>query len=224
MCGRFTQMHTWPEVHAFLALEMLQGPVAEALYGERYNIAPSQSIPLARAAGERVAEIVPMRWGLLPGWAKTTQRAPINARAETLASNAMFRSAFKHRRCLIPASGFYEWQALAGSPRKQPWYFHPAEEPLFAFGGVWEPAREGEGALATFAIVTTPANEFVQPIHDRMPLILPRAARQTWLFGSPEEAAALLVPVAGTALAAYRVSERVNSSRAEGSALIEALD
>lgn len=93
MCGRFTHMHTWPEVPSFLSLELLRGPASEALFGPHYNVAPPQIVPVARVGADGVPEIVPMRWGLLPSWAKDTKRAPINARAETVQESGMFRNA-----------------------------------------------------------------------------------------------------------------------------------
>ena len=224
MCGRFTHMYTWDEVHSFLSLDLLRGDVADALFGPRYNVAPSQSVLVARASSPAQAEFAPMRWGFVPSWAKDAKRASINARSETVATNGVFRAAFKKRRCLIPVSGFYEWQALEGSTRKQPWYFHPAHDPLFAFGGLWEVWGEGADAVATVAIVTTSANEFVAPIHDRMPLIVPREHHAAWLFGEPEAAAKLMVPALGTSMAAHRVSAQVNSPRADGRELIGAVE
>lgn len=220
MCGRFTKRYTWSEVHSFLRLELLRGEVADALFAPRFNVAPTQEVGVARAADEHAAEFVSMRWGLIPSWSKDPKRPAINARAETVASNAMFRTAFRRRRCLIPVSGFYEWQARAGELRKQPWYFFPANAPLFAFGGLWERWTDGAITHDTFAIVTTLANEFVQPVHDRMPLIVAPEHHQLWLFGSPDEVSSLLVPAPGTALAAHRVSERVNSPRLDDESLV----
>jgi putative SOS response-associated peptidase YedK len=217
-------MYSWAEVHEFLSLDLLEGEVADALFGPRFNVAPSQDVLVARAASPTQAELVPMRWGFVPSWAKDAKRASINARSETVATNGMFRTAFKKRRCLIPVSGFYEWQAIEGSTRKQPWYFYPAHDPLFAFGGLWEEWGEGAERVATVAIVTTAANEFVEPIHDRMPLIVPRKHHAQWLFGEPDVAAKLMVPALGTSMAAHRVTEKVNNPRAGGRELIEVAD
>jgi len=217
-------MYSWAEVHEFLSLDLLKGEVADALFGPRYNVAPSQSVLVARASSTAQAELAPMRWGFVPSWAKDAKRASINARAETVATNGMFRAAFKKRRCLIPVSGFYEWQAIKGSTRKQPRYFYPAHDPLFAFGGLWEVWGEGADAVATVAIVTTVANEFVEPIHDRMPLIVPRKHHAQWLFGEPDAAAKLMVPALGTSMAAHRVAEKVNNPHSSGAELAEAVE
>jgi putative SOS response-associated peptidase YedK len=224
MCGRFTKMHSWAEVHSFLSLDLLRGEVADALFRPSYNFAPTQVTPVARACAPATAELAAMRWGLVPSWSKDVKKHAINARAETVATQAMFRSAFRRRRCLVPANGYYEWQALPGERAKQPWYFQPAEGSLFAFGGVWERWGEGADAFESFAIITTAANEFVAPVHDRMPLIVAREHHAQWLFGTPEEASALLVPVPGTLLAAHRVSTRVNRPAVNDASLIAAVD
>jgi putative SOS response-associated peptidase YedK len=224
MCGRYTHMYTWEEVHAFLCLDLIRGEVAEALYGPHYNVAPTQSSLVARARADGKAELVPMRWGLAPHWSKDPRKGPINARGETVRTNGMFRAAFAKRRAIIPVSGFYEWQTLQAEGRKQPWYFSPNGAPIFAFAGLWEVWGEGESKLETFTIVMTDANEFIAPLHDRMPVILPREAHQLWLFGAPDEAAKLMVPAPGTALVAHRVSERVNRPRENGPDLIRSID
>jgi putative SOS response-associated peptidase YedK len=219
MCGRYTHMYTWEEVHAFLCLDLIRGDVAEALYGPHYNVAPTQSSLVARARADGKAELVPMKWGFVPAWAKDNKRASINARAETVATNGVFRAAFKQRRCLVPLSGFYEWQALEEGKRKQPWYFYPAQGALWAIGGIWETWGEAD----TFALITTAANEFIAPLHDRMPLILPREAQQLWLFGAPDEAAKLMAPAPGTVMAGHMVSDRVNRPKGQGPELIQAI-
>ena len=224
MCGRFTHMHSWPEVHAFLRLDLIRGDVADALFAPHYNVAPTQTVLVARARADGKAELAPMRWGLAPHWSKEPKKGPINARCETVATNGMFRAAFKRRRAIVPVGGFFEWEKVDGAPRKQPWYFRPASDPMFAFGGLWEIWGEGDAKLETFTIVTTPANEFVAPLHDRMPLILPREAHQLWLFGEPEDAAKLMVPAPGTTMAAHRVSDRVNKPSAVGAGLVEAVE
>ena len=217
-------MYTWDEVHSFLSLDLIRGDIADALFGPRYNVAPSQAVLVARESLHAKAELAPMRWGLVPSWAKDAKRASINARSETVATNGMFRAAFKKRRCLIPVSGFYEWQVVEGTARKQPWYFHPASDPLFAFGGLWEQWGDGADRVETVAIVTTAANEFVQPVHDRMPLIVPREHHALWMFGAPDEAAKLMVPALGTSMAAHRVSERVNKPIVNDATLIDAME
>jgi putative SOS response-associated peptidase YedK len=217
-------MFTWDEVHSFLSLDLLSGPVADALFAPRYNVAPTQTSLVVRVGASGAFELSAMRWGFVPSWSSDLKKSSINARGETVATTRMFRSAFEKRRCLVLVSGFYEWQALPGSTRKQPWYFHPAQGKLLALGGIWEHWTDGAAHLDSFAIVTTSANELIEPLHDRMPLILPPEAHATWLTGQPAEASALIVPAPGTVLGAHRVSERVNRPSSDEIALIEALE
>lgn len=221
MCGRFTHEYTWPEVHAFLCLDAFRTPEALAGFEKRYNVAPTQQVPVIRTGEDGVAELVSMRWGFVPSWAKGMARASINARAETVATNRVFRAAFKERRCLVPMSGFFEWQAVPGEARKQPWYIHPADGSLWAIGGVWETAPDG---MPTLALITTAANEFVAPLHDRMPLVIARESHKAWLAGTVAEADQLLAPCSGTAMAARRVSARVNRPREQGQELIAGVE
>ncbi len=165
----------------------------------RYNIAPTQDAPVVRMNGAGAREAAMLRWGLVPAWAKEigVGNRMINARAEGIEAKPAFREAMKSRRCLVPASGFYEWKGAPG--RKQPYAITAAGRPLFAFAGVWErwtPRAAGE-AIETFAIVTTDAAPAVQPVHDRMPVIVAPGDEAAWLGGSVEEAAAILKPYAG---------------------------
>ncbi len=183
----------------------------------RYNIAPSQDAPVVRAADDGGArELAMLRWGLIPPWAKEAAigNRMINARAETAAEKPSFRAAFKKRRCLVPADGFYEWK-LEGT-RKQPYRVFLDGGGTLAFAGLWERWRGGGETIESFAILTTDANPLLAPIHDRMPVILEPAAWPAWLEveGTPPEAlAALLAPAPDDALDAYPVSTRVNSPR-----------
>jgi putative SOS response-associated peptidase YedK len=186
----------------------------------RYNIAPTQPVPVLRdgAAGRR--ELALVRWGLVPSWAKDVAAGPplINARAETVAEKPSFRNAFKRRRCLIPADGFYEWRVMPDGP-KQPYRIAMADNALFVFAGIWEHWQTDEGSeLESCAIVTTEANGQIRDIHRRMPVILPPEDFDTWLGGEPSEAAALMRPYGGS-LVAYPVSRAVNNIRNDGPAL-----
>ena len=165
---------------------------------KRFNIAPTQEAPVVRvgAGGER--ELATLRWGLVPAWAKDLKAGTkmINARAETVAEKPAFRAAMRERRCIVPATGFFEWQGEPG--RKQPFAITLPGTPLFAFAALWESWKPRDGApVETFTIVTTDANEHVARIHDRMPVILPMDAVETWLTGPPDAALALLKPYAG---------------------------
>lgn len=194
----------------------------------RFNAAPMQWLPVVRkrSGGERV--IHALRWGLIPAWAKDGAIATrlINARGETVARKPAFRSALRRRRCIVPASGFFEWQARAGG--KQPFYFHPASDDLLGLAGVWERwthPTDGE-SIDTFTIITTEANDAMRPFHDRMPVILPAAGYGTWLDDrtSIAEAAALLVPAPENLLAFHPVSTAVGSVRNDVPGLIDPVD
>lgn len=165
---------------------------------KRFNIAPTQEAPVIRVAGNGERELAMLRWGLVPFWAKDLKVGTrmINARSEGVEAKPAFREALRQRRCLVPATGFFEWQ---GEPRrKQPWAITVPGQPLFAFAGLWERWKPAEGdPVETFTIVTTDANEQVARIHDRMPVILPMDAVDTWLTAPPDEARQLLKPWEG---------------------------
>jgi len=191
-----------------------QVPVHERIR-KRFNIAPTQEAPIVRAAKEGGREAAMLRWGLVPFWAKDVKIGSqmINARAETVAEKPAFRHAFQQRRCLVPATGFFEWRGEPG--RKQAFAITVPERPLFAFAGLWErwkPKDAPGEPVETFTIVTTDANESVAPVHDRMPVILPPAAYDEWLFGSDDAALALLLPY-GSAVVTRPIGSLVGNSR-----------
>jgi putative SOS response-associated peptidase YedK len=189
----------------------------------RYNIAPTQPVAAVRAGGAG-REFVRLRWGLVAPWAKDTKVAPINARAETAADKPLFRAALRKRRCLIPASGFYEWVALAGEKRKQPYCFRSRDERRpFAFAGLWERWEGPDGPVESCAILTTEANELVRPVHDCMPVILPQQHWAAWLDRVAQDAAALvpLRPVPADAMRAYPVGPLVSNPRNDGPGCLE---
>lgn len=167
----------------------------------RYNIAPTQEAPVVRVGASGGREVAMLRWGLVPFWSKDLAigNRLINARSETAAEKPSFRNAFRSRRCVVPASGFFEWQGEPG--RKQPWAITAADQALFAFAGLWESwhdkARPEAPPVETFTILTTGANEAVAAVHDRMPVILPADRVQDWLVAPPREAQDLLAPYAG---------------------------
>lgn len=180
----------------------------------RFNIAPTQRIPIVRAGREAPREWAEVRWGLVPSWAKDEKIGArmINARGETVAEKPSFRSAVKSRRCLIPADGFYEWVKTDGG--KQPHYIHFADGRTFAFAGLWERWHKSEGEpLDTCTIITTTPNDLVATLHDRMPVILPPAAFTEWLAPEPltsDRLQALLAPHPAADMEAYAVSTYVN--------------
>lgn len=177
----------------------------------RFNIAPTQEAPVVRVSQEGPREMAMLRWGLVPAWSKDLGAGTkmINARGESVAEKPAFREAMARRRCLVPATGFFEWKAVPG--RKQPFAITVPERPLFAFAGLWETWRPRDGeAIETFTIVTTDANEAIAAIHDRMPVILPKEAEDAWLRADVAEASALLKPYEGPV--ALRAVSRVVSS------------
>lgn len=177
----------------------------------RYNIAPSQPVAVIRRRGDStVRELALLQWGLVPAWARDpgSMRQPINARGETVSAKPMFREAYRHHRCLIPADGFYEWKRAAGG--KQPWRIQRADGAPFAFAGLWDRWEGRDGTvIESCVILTTEANDTVRPIRDRMPVILDIGRFGPWLEASPVEASDLIEPYRG-ALEVYPVSRRVN--------------
>jgi len=202
MCGRYA-LHANPEVVA-----LMFGLSEIPAYQPRFNIAPASQVLIIRKN-----EAALVRWGLVPRWAKdpSVGARMNNARAETVAQKPSFREAYRKRRCLIPASGFYEWKLEDG--RKQPYYILPQGEELFAFAGLWEPWQE----LQTCAIITTEANAKMRAIHDRMPVIIPPAECANWLAGGE----GLLQPCPDEAIAIRRVGRAVNNARNDDPRLIE---
>jgi putative SOS response-associated peptidase YedK len=179
-----------------------------------YNVAPTQQVAaVLEDEGGRRLEM--LRWGLVPSWAVDSDIGSrmINARSETAPEKPSFRRAFRGRRCLIPADGFYEWKREEGG--KQPYYFRMQDGRPFAFAGLWESWDKGDGTLRTCTILTTRANPVLEGIHDRMPVILPRDAYNAWLDpdADREELGELMIPYPHDDLEAYPVSRFVNSPR-----------
>ena len=209
MCGRYVL--TTPVEH--LAEEFgLTGVPPEI--SPNYNVAPTQEVAaVLEEGGERRLEM--LRWGLIPSWAKDPGIGSrmINARSETAPEKPSFRGAFKKRRCLIPADGFYEWQRT--NDDKQPFYIHMEDGIPLAFAGLWESWQSPEGPeIRTCTILTTDANELLAPIHNRMPVILQPEAYDPWLAPDTRDLdllSSLLVSYPGDAMEAYPVSRRVNS-------------
>jgi len=182
---------------------------------KRFNIAPTQEAPVVRAADGGARAVAMLRWGLVPSWAKELAIGTkmINARSETVEEKPSFRNAFRHRRCIVPATGFFEWQGEPG--RKQPFAITVSDRPLIAFAGLWESWRPKDGdPVETFTILTTDANAAVAAIHDRMPVILPEADREAWLTASAEVARTLMKPYAGP-IVARAVRKLVGNPRNE---------
>jgi putative SOS response-associated peptidase YedK len=204
------------------------GIAAPAEFLSRYNIAPGSDIPLVRTKSSRDTVTPPreaarLRWGLVPAWAKSADGEPlVNARAETLAAKPSFRDAFRARRCVIPASGFYEWE-LIGRARR-PWLFRRREEQPFGLAGLWDSWRAPDGAvLETCAVITTEPNDLMRPIHHRMPAMLAPEQFEAWLdprATEPAQLAPLLRPPDAAAMSALAVGPHVSDVRHEGPACL----
>lgn len=217
MCGRFAL--TLPDdamaslFDATLANDLAPLP--------NYNICPTNQIHTV-TSDEGTRHLRPMRWGFLPHWYKTPTDGPllINARAETVAEKPAFSKACRERRCLIPATGFYEW-TRDDEGKRLPWYIHPKSKDFLAFAGIWQTWDKGDDPLTTCAIVTTQANETMGKIHHRMPVILDVEDWPLWLGEDGKGAAALMTSAPENALEFHRVDPKVNSNRASGNDLIK---
>jgi putative SOS response-associated peptidase YedK len=225
MCGRFASNAKPKDVEK----EFKLGRLNPNLFEPRFNIAPTQLIPaVLESDGERI--VAALRWGLVPSWAKDEKIGSnlINARAETLAEKPSFKNAFRSRRCIIPASGFYEW-AKKGASAKQPFYFYLKEKPVFGFAGLWDEWLDKESGelVETCTIITTAANEVLAPVHDRMPVILQAENYDQWLDEkqqSTERLQNLLVPYPAAEMASHAVSRAVNVPTSDSPELIAQLN
>jgi putative SOS response-associated peptidase YedK len=225
MCGRFTN-RAKPEQ---IKTEFKVGRLNPDIYKERYNIAPAQLIDVVAVQSDE-RELSQFKWGLVPSWAKDSDigNRMINARAETLAEKPSFRDAFKKRRCIIPASGFYEWRKK-GSGAKQPFYFYLREKEVFGFAGLWEEwiDKESGDVLETCTIITTEANGVLKPVHDRMPVILKADDYSRWLDpkeNNTDRLQKLLVPYPADEMDSHAVSTSVNIPEADSAELIKPLN
>lgn len=214
MCGRFTQRHAWPEM---AALYRLAGTTRNLQ--AHYNIAPTDSVEVV-VPGEGERRLMPMRWGLVPGWWKKTLKevpATFNARAETVADKPMFRDAFRRRRCIVPASGYYEWRRVRDG--RQPYYVSAADAGILSFAGLWDRWKNPDTGETTMSctLIVTQANALTRAVHARMPVVLEGAGIDAWLGDAPlgrERASALMVPAAAGRLRLWAVSRRVNRAGA----------
>lgn len=224
MCGRFGLIADLSAVVQRFRVSMSSDE--SATWSPRYNIAPTQTVIVVGDDGRRY--LTRMRWGLIPSWTKNPAigNRMINARAETVATRPAFRVALRKRRCLVVATGFYEWQER---PRgKQPFYLAIKGGEPFGFAGLWDSWMSEEGEeIKSCTIITTEANELLLPIHDRMPVILTREAEGLWLdpaIQDPTQLLPLLKPYPAEGMELYPVSTRVNNPAHEGSDCIEPLE
>ena len=223
MCGRFTLSTPAQTLASLFDLtETLELP-------PRYNIAPTDAVATVRLPAEDAErELALLRWGLIPPWAKdpAVGSRMINARAETVATSPAFRAAFRQRRCLVPATGFYEWQRL--ERRKQPFYIRMRDGLPFAFAGLWEHWEGPDGAaIESCTLITTEPSELVRPVHDRMPVILDPKDYELWLdpgVRSPERLQSLLRPYPAEKMLAYPVRPWVNNPAHDDPECIEPLE
>ena len=216
MCGRYTLSANADEL-----VEAFDVPTPTFDLVARYNIAPSQLAPVV-AADRRGRRMGLLTWGLVPGWVDEPGEGMINARVESVGERPSFRDALERRRCLVPATGFYEWKREQGA--KVPYWIHPAKGGVISFAGIWERwSRSGAEPRHTFAILTMEANADVAPIHERMPVIVARVDRARWLDRSLDGSGALGLLRGGAPgmLASHAVSGRVNRTAEDDAGLTE---
>ena len=220
MCGRFTLHSRLNLLLQQFAIEMDGG----IDFGPRYNIAPTQQVPIVRFTSDTKLRMLELRrWGLIPSWANDSKIGArmINARAETVASKPSFRSAFKRRRCLVPADGYFEWKKTEDG--KIPFYIQLASEQPMAMAGLFESNHKAGEHYETFTVITTESNEATHELHDRMPVILDPEDYDTWMDPdneSTESLQALLQPYESAPMKLTRVSRQVNNVRNEGPELL----
>lgn len=235
MCGRYVVAYDADTLVSGFSITRIQP------FDRRFNIAPQLAVPVVHDSkdGERICTL--MQWGLVPHWAKDPGIGAKlnNARSETMADKPSFRQAVRRRRCILPASGYYEWQAVAGAdgkPAKQPHYISPVAAPFLAMAGLFEAWRapgaapddpaDTSGWLLTCCVITTAASPLLAPVHDRMPVLLSAAHWSAWLNRGLTDAAALPALLQGlpdAALQTWPVARAVGRSSAEGPALITPL-
>ena len=223
MCGRYA-ITTPPQELS----KLFQAIGAIPNFPPRFNAAPSQILPVVRRSPKGARDLALMRWGLIPGWSKgpDVRFSMINARSDTVAQKPAYRGAYRHRRCLVPADGFFEWKAERGG--KQPYYFSLKSGDTFAFAGLWEHwIGPGGDEIESFAVVVTDANDCVTHVHDRMPVILSPADYGRWLGEEDipaRDLAALMRPFPGEDMQVWPVSRKVNSPAYDGPDLVVAVE
>jgi len=227
MCGRFVSASPPDEIARYF-----QAEAPEAALDPNYNVAPTTDVYAVLEDGT-ARRVEPLHWGLVPRWAKdlSVGNRMINARAETLAERNAYKSAYAKRRCIIPADGFYEWKSIPGQKAKQPYFIHRNDGEPMAFAGLWEVWRDRSAPepseVHSCTIVTGPANEAVAPVHDRMPVMLPPSAWDSWLDPDQHDLellGRLLVPAPASLIELYPVSTDVNSVRNRGAHLLDRVE
>lgn len=206
MCGRYVIETNADELIRHFGLDIREAQQSQAGAFISYNIAPSQTVPIIHLDEQQHKVLSTMQWGLLPHWASTLDKAPrpINARVETLQEKPTFRASLVQRRCLVPASGFYEWDKH--SQPKQPYYFYKPQQKLLAFAGLWALWEHEASIIFSFTIITRVANDSVKSIHDRMPVILDEDQYDPWLNQR-------VLPLTITALKKHAVTFKANNPK-----------
>ena len=217
MCGRFVTVIPADELKAIFDL------IDNLMIEPRYNVTPTQSVGVVRYCDESDHyHFAQLRWGLIPSWSKELGTGLINARSETVSEKPSFRGAIKYRRCIVPTSGFYEWKAESG--KKQPYYIHMVNGSPMCFAGIWETWKAPDGTdLETFSILTTTSNKIIEPLHDRMPVILAPENYSFWLnrnMHDPHQLEQLYQPYPPDQLALYKVPDLVNNPKFDSPACI----
>lgn len=222
MCGRFVSSSSPAELASYFSAT----PASEKLLEPSYNVAPTNDVYVIVDDPAGARRLDAYHWGLVPRWAKdpSVGNRMINARSETLAEKSTYRSAFRQRRCIVPADGFYEWKTVPGQKTKQPVYLRRQDGEPLAFAGLWEEWHRGDDRLRSTTIITCGANELIAPIHDRMPVVLAPSAWDEWLDPRVDDTAALgrlLVPAPPALFAVHDVGTEVNNVRNSGAHLID---
>ncbi len=226
MCGRYTSTSEPADIAAYFQVDEI---VATDL-GPRYNVAPTDEVYAVARSSKGPTRLGTFRWGLVPFWAKepSVGSRMINARAESVLDKPAFRRPLERYRCIVPADGFYEWQAVEGRKKKQPWYIRRTDGDLLSFAGLWSSWRphkgSDEGRIVSCSIITTDANDAVRPIHDRMPVVLPPDAWDEWLDPANDDVEALhalLVPAPSELFTLTAVGDAVSNVRNDGPHLLD---
>jgi putative SOS response-associated peptidase YedK len=225
VCGRYVQASSPSLLAERFAVDEIRVPELE----QRFNITPRSDVPIVAVSRERrVLDLV--RWGLVPSWAKDLKIGDrlINARAESIATKPAYKRAFQKRRCIVPADGFYEWRKVPGHTAKQPYFVYRRDREPLAFAGLWEiwhdPEHPDGERIRSCVIVTTRANHMLEPVHDRMPVVLPEEVWDAWLDPENHDTTALealLVPAPDDVLDLYAVRPLVNRPTNDGRELLE---
>lgn len=216
MCGRTALFPPQEELEERFDARV----IADGGYTPRYNIAPGEQLEVI--TNEQPEGIDQFHWGLIPFWEDEPQEGIINARSETAHEKRSFQRAWESRPCLVLSSGFYEWQQRNGGS-KQPYRIHRENDPAFAMAGLWETWEGDDDSVDCVTILTTEPNELMEPIHDRMPVVLPQEAEEEWLESGPEERRDLCRPYPDDDLEAYEISTRVNNPNNDEATVIEPL-